>query len=169
MNPGVTAWIGLGSNLDGPRRQVARGLQALETIPGSHVIRRSPLYGSKPMGPAGQPDYVNAVAAIETALDPWALLDELQRIEAEAGRERGGARWGPRTLDLDLLLHGDRTIRDARLIVPHPGIAERPFVLVPLARVAPELSIPGGGTVAELAAAVDTGVVWALEEHPEAG
>ncbi len=102
------------------------------------------------MGPGDQPDYFNAVAAIDTALSAFALLDALQSIENAHGRTRSKERWGPRTLDLDLLLFGDATIDDARLKVPHPGISERAFVLHPLYEIAPDLTLPTLGPLAEL-------------------
>ena len=104
--------------------------------------------------PAPQPDYVNAVAALDTALAPDALLDHLLAIERAAGRERAATRWAPRTLDLDLLLYGDERRADSRLTLPHPGAHQRPFVIHPLAEIAPAASIPGHGTVAALAALV---------------
>lgn len=162
-----SAFIGLGSNLDDPAEQVRDGLDALSRLADTRVAARSPLYGSAPMGPAGQPDYVNAVAQIETSLDPHRLLDALQQIEARAGRDRSGRRWGPRTLDLDLLLHGEHACRDERLTLPHPGIAERAFVLIPLADIAPGLVLPGAGEpVAALAGRVDHSGVWVLEPSP---
>jgi 2-amino-4-hydroxy-6-hydroxymethyldihydropteridine diphosphokinase len=104
------------------------------------------------MGPADQPDYINAVAKLETLLTPQALLDAMLAIERAHGRIRGATRWGPRTLDLDLLAYGDRVIAEPRLTVPHVGIAERPFVLLPLAEIAPDYLIPVKGRVGELAA-----------------
>ncbi len=149
----IRAWLGLGSNLEQPLEQVRRGLAALAALPESRLVVHSSLYRSAPLGPADQPDYVNAVAGIETGLEPEVLLDALQAIEQEQGRVRGPVRWGPRTLDLDLLLYGSAVINTTRLSVPHPGLSERPFVLVPLAEVAPELRLPDGRSVAELAAA----------------
>lgn len=107
------------------------------------------------MGPVAQPDFVNACAGMLTTLEPEALLSELQRIERDHGRRRDGERWGPRTLDLDLLVCGKRTLASDALTLPHPGIAERNFVLLPLAEIAPGLSIPGVGHVAVLSAAID--------------
>lgn len=164
MSPATTAWIGVGSNLDGPATRVRAAIDALATIPETDFVAASPLYGSAPMGPADQPDYVNAVVRLETALEPHMLLDALQRLEAEAGRDRAGERWGPRVLDLDLLLFGDQRIDDARLRVPHPGIAERIFVLRPLADMAPDLEVPGLGRVDELLARAPEGGLWRLEE-----
>ena len=145
--PPTLAYIGLGSNLEDPRAQVVRALAELAEVSGSRLLAQSSLYRTPPMGPAGQPDYVNAVAALETTLAPHALLDALQAIERRHARLRD-VRWGPRTLDLDLLTYGALQLHDARLTVPHPGIASRAFVLVPLAEIAPTLDIPGLGPVA---------------------
>ena len=149
------AYIGMGSNLEQPLDQLQRALTELRDIPGSSLQASSSFYISSPMGPADQPDYVNAVAALRTELSPLDLLDQLQQIEQAHGRQRG-PRWGPRTLDLDLLLYGDQFILNDRLSVPHPGIGERAFVLLPLAELAPELEIPGLGIVSDLLAACDT-------------
>lgn len=149
MQQPVIAYIGLGSNLSDPGRQVRSALGTLSEHHAIQLLRHSALYLSPPMGPADQPDYVNAVAALETRLAPHRLLDLLQAIEQQQGRVRG-ERWGPRTLDLDILLYGDRLISDARLTLPHPGIAERAFVLYPLQEIAPDLEIPGLGTLSGL-------------------
>ncbi|MGH8580207.1 MAG: 2-amino-4-hydroxy-6-hydroxymethyldihydropteridine diphosphokinase [Gammaproteobacteria bacterium] len=145
-----TAFVGLGSNLARPILQVKRALIELQSLQLSRLLRRSSLYRSAPMGPGDQRDYINAVAAIDTALSAFALLDALQSIENAHGRTRGKQHWGPRTLDLDLLLFGDATIDDARLKIPHPGISERAFVLHPLYEIAPDLTVPGLGPLAEL-------------------
>lgn len=146
-------YIGLGSNLDTPRQQLHSALEALAQLPHSHLVGHSSLYVSDPLGPADQPRYVNAVAALDTELQPWALLDALQRIEQEQGRVRKAERWGPRTLDLDILLFGERLIDDERLNVPHYHMHARPFVLYPLAELAPELLLPDGRSLPELLAA----------------
>ena len=161
VTPPALAYIGLGSNLDDPKDQVLRALAALAALPGSRLAARSSLYRTPPMGPPGQADYVNAVAALETTLAPHALLDALQAIEHGHARVRD-VRWGPRTLDLDLLTYGALQLHDARLTVPHPGIADRAFVLVPLAEVAPALEIPGLGSVAMLCEATTTDGVTKL-------
>lgn len=137
------AFIGLGSNVGEPVAQVRAALGALDRLPDSRLHAASALYQSHPMGPQDQPDFINAVAWLTTALAPHALLDELQQLEGAAGRQRDGQRWGPRPLDLDLLLYGDARIADERLTVPHPGVAERPFVLRPLADIAGDRVIPG--------------------------
>jgi 2-amino-4-hydroxy-6-hydroxymethyldihydropteridine diphosphokinase len=141
--------VGLGSNLDDPRRQLESAFEALAALPESVLVARSSLYRSAPMGPADQPDYLNAVAALDTQLAPLALLDALQDIE-QAQRRVRSRRWGPRTLDLDLLLYGDRQIDLPRLQVPHPGMHQRCFVLLPLLEVAGDIEIPERGRVSAL-------------------
>lgn len=138
------AFIGLGSNLLSPLRQVRQAICELAQLPASRLRAVSSLYRSDPLGPSGQPDYINAVAAIDTRLTPLQLLDGLQAIENRHGRRRGAVRWGPRTLDLDLLLYGDAVLDEPRLTLPHPEILQRAFVLRPLAEIAPELCLPGG-------------------------
>ncbi len=147
-------YIGLGSNLADPQRQLRGALQALAELPQSRLVTVSSLYASDPLGPADQPRYVNAVAALDTDLAPLALLDALQRIELAQGRERKAERWGPRTLDLDILLFGERLIDEPRLQVPHYHMQARAFVLYPLAEIAPpELRLADGRSLAELLAA----------------
>lgn len=146
----TVAYIGLGSNLDQPMQQVTRALQELARIDGVELLARSHLYHNPPMGPQDQPDYINAVAQVRTALEAEALLDALLRIEQAHGRVRGEVHWGPRTLDLDLLLYGDAIIRTPRLSVPHPGLPDRAFVLHPLKEIAPDLEIPELGSLAAL-------------------
>jgi len=152
----VPAYVALGSNLDDPRAQVERALAALDGLPETRCVLRSSLYRSPPFGPVAQPDFVNAVAGLLTGLDPAALLEQLQALEAGLGRERPSVRWGPRRIDLDLLVHGDARRAEPGLTLPHPGIAERAFVLVPLAEIAPDLEVPGLGRVRELAGRVDS-------------
>lgn len=148
----VRAYVGLGSNLDHPIDHVDRALGELERLPSTRCTARSALYRSDPMGPADQPEYINAVAALETGLSALALLAELQRIETAHGRVRDGTRWGPRTLDLDLLLYDGQIIDTPQLQVPHPGLHERPFVLYPLAEIEPQLVVPGQGSLQQLLA-----------------
>ena len=155
MRGTVTAYLGLGSNLDDPAAQVGRAIEALAALPDSRLVAVSSFYRNPPMGPQDQPDYVNAVVALETALAARDLLAAMQAIERAQGRDRSGPRWGPRTIDLDLLVYGDQVIDEHHLRVPHPGIAERAFVLVPLAEVAPDARIPGQAPLAALLAAVD--------------
>ena len=144
------AYIGIGSNLNDPVDQVERAFQALANLPSSQLAARSPRYRTAPVGgPTDQPDYLNAVAALETALTPDALLAALQTIETAQGRVRA-ERWGPRTLDLDLLLYGSITRNDPRLTLPHPRLHQRAFVLYPLSDIEPELMIPGQGQLTAL-------------------
>lgn len=152
----TTVYIGLGSNLDAPRQQLASALAELGRLPDTDRCTASSLYRSRPVGPQDQPDYVNAVAALDTRLAPLDLLDRLQAIEQQHGRRRDGVRWGARTLDLDVLLYGDAIINSPRLIVPHPEMTNRGFVLKPLHELAPDLEIPGVGTASELLARVNT-------------
>ena len=144
----VPAFIGLGSNLDRPEQQVRRALGELDAVPETRLTGCSPLYGSRPFGPVGQADYVNAVASLETSLGAQALLERLQAIELDHGRVRG-ERWGPRTLDLDLLIYGDQLIDTPTLQVPHPQLRRRAFVLVPLYDLAPDLVLPGLGPLVD--------------------
>jgi len=147
----VTAFIGLGSNLDDPLAQLRSARRAIQSLPFVREKAFSSLYRSAPMGPSDQPDYINAVMAVETSLPAPDLLKALQVIELAHGRVRGGKRWGPRTLDLDLLLYGHEQIATDELTVPHPGVAEREFVLYPLAEIAPpQLIIPGKGLLSDL-------------------
>ncbi len=148
----VKAWIGLGSNLEQPQQQIKQALEDLGQIRETVVFRQSSLYQSAPMGPQDQPDYVNAVAEITTELTAIQLLRELQAIENQHGRVRN-QHWGPRTLDLDLLVYAQTIINEPDLIVPHPGLAEREFVLYPLAEISPDLHIPGLPNMAMLIAA----------------
>lgn len=144
----VNAYIGLGSNLDAPETQLDRGVAALRGLPGTRVTQISGYYASAPMGPQDQPDYRNATARIMTTLAPLTLLDALQEIEDQTGRQRNGQRWGARTLDLDLLIYGFMELNLPRLRVPHPGIKERAFVLFPLAEIVPDgFCIPGLGSL----------------------
>jgi 2-amino-4-hydroxy-6-hydroxymethyldihydropteridine diphosphokinase len=145
----TAAYVGLGANLGDPRRQLEQALRDLDELPGTHVRARSSLYRTAPVGYADQPDFVNAVAALETRLPAMTLLAELQAIEARHARSRSFAN-APRTLDLDLLLFGDERIAAPGLTVPHPRMHERAFVLVPLLEIAPEAAIPGHGKASAL-------------------
>lgn len=149
-NQYFAAYVGLGSNQNSPQKQIEQAFNALDALPQSSLYCHSSLYINPPMGPQDQPDYVNAVALIHTTLPPFTLLEELQSIEIQQGRVRSGVRWGPRTLDLDLLLYSDKIIRNSRLILPHPGMHERNFVLYPLAEIAPRLVIPKLGSLEDL-------------------
>jgi 2-amino-4-hydroxy-6-hydroxymethyldihydropteridine diphosphokinase len=139
------AYIGLGSNLAEPRSQVERALREIDSLPRSRVVARSSLYRSAPLGYAAQPDFVNAAAAVQTELGARELLRELQELETAHQRTRAFAN-APRTLDLDLLLFGDERVADAGLVVPHPRMHERAFVLQPLVEIAPAIDIPGHGS-----------------------
>lgn len=150
------AFIALGSNLGDARGQVLRAFDALAGLAHTRLIERSPLYLTPPWGVVDQPAFINAVAHIDTALSPHDLLDALLGIERAAGRVRDGERWGPRTLDLDVLHLDGVTLSDERLTLPHPRIAERAFVLLPLHDLAPDLVLPGQGRVADLLARVDS-------------
>ena len=145
----VRAYVAIGSNLNDPVAQVRQAFRALAELPASQLIACSPLYRSAPVGgPPDQPDYVNAVAALDTALDPDELLIALQAVEIQQGRTRT-VRWGPRTLDLDVLLYGSLQRDDPWLTLPHPRLQERAFVLYPLYDIAPDLTLPGGGPLSE--------------------
>jgi 2-amino-4-hydroxy-6-hydroxymethyldihydropteridine diphosphokinase len=151
----TAAYVALGGNLGDPRQQLLDAVDALAHLPRTQLLRRSRLYRTPPWGVLQQPPFVNAAALLDTSLEAHELLDALLAIEQRAGRVRA-ERNGPRTLDLDLL-HMDGVQRaDARLTLPHPRIAERAFVLLPLADLAPDLVLPGQGRVADLLAAVDT-------------
>jgi 2-amino-4-hydroxy-6-hydroxymethyldihydropteridine diphosphokinase len=156
------AYVGIGSNLSDPRAQVLAAQERLASVPRSLLVLRSPLYGSRPMGPISQGDYVNAVAGLLTQLDSRALFAELKGIELAFGRPAVHEKWGPRVLDLDLLVFGRERRSDPELTLPHPGIVERNFVLYPLADIAPDLDVPGLGRVAELKGRVSASGVWPL-------
>jgi len=151
----VPAYVALGSNIDDPVSQVLRAFDALGALPGLRLVLRSSLYRSPPLGPVEQPDFVNAVAGLLTSLEPRALLEALQGLESQLGRSRPAVRWGPRRIDLDLLVHGAARIGEPGLAVPHPGIADRAFVLEPLSEIAPDLEIPGLGCVRTLRERID--------------
>lgn len=148
----MQVFLGLGSNLDSPLTQLQRATNAVDALTATRVLARSPVYRNPALPLPGetistQPDYCNAVLLIETGLEPLALLDALQAIELAQGRVRG-ERWAARTLDIDLLLYGDRMMDHPRLTVPHPGLAARRFVLQPLADIAPALHLPAGTPLA---------------------
>lgn len=148
MNPATIAFVGLGGNVGDVAVTVREALSALDGLPATRLLRASPLYRTPAWGRLDQPDFINAAAKLETGLDARALLDALLDVERQFGRDRDDdARWGPRTLDLDLLLFGDAVIDEPGLRVPHPHLRERAFALVPLAAIAPEAVIPGYGTV----------------------
>lgn len=148
-------FIAMGSNLASPLEQVNAALTALAEIPESQVVAVSPFYRTPPLGPPDQPDYLNAAVALDTTLAPEALLDYTQRIELQQGRERKAHRWGPRTLDLDIMLFGDLQLDTPRLTVPHYDMKNRAFMLLPLAQIAPDLRFPDGDTLCDLLANLD--------------
>ena len=159
----IRAYIALGANLGDPAAQLRAGVDALANTAHTRVTACSRLWRTPAWGAQPQPDYLNAVIAADTALPPEVLLDALLAIERAHGRVRDGARYGPRTLDLDLLLYGEQRVDSAVLQVPHPQLALRAFVLLPLAELAPLLVIPGtGATVTELLAGIDTAGCVAL-------
>ena len=155
----VTAYIGLGSNLDNPRRQIEWALDALAQLPGSRLEAAAPRYQSRALGPGPQPDYINTVARLCTTLAPLDLLRELLALETARGRIRD-QHWGPRSLDLDILLYGDLVLADQDLTLPHPRLAERAFVLLPLHDLEPDLILPDVTALTLLLARIDrTGIV----------
>lgn len=145
-----TAFIALGSNLANPLNQVNQAIKSLRELPETNVITYSPFYRTKPLGPQNQPDYLNTVIQLETTLYPVDLLDYLQRIEQQQGRERKAHRWGPRTLDLDILLYDDLAIQNQRLTIPHYDMKNREFMIYPLFDIAPNLVMPDGTKISEL-------------------
>ena len=148
----IRAYVALGSNLGDPVRTIEDAIDAMAALRGSLLTAISSLYRTAPVGLRNQPDFINAVVALDTRLPPRELLDELSTLEARFGRirEPGSVKNAPRTLDLDLLLHGDTVQDDPALTLPHPRMHERAFVLAPLAEIAPQLVIPGRGRVADL-------------------
>lgn len=156
------ACIALGANIGEPLRQLEAGFAALAALPGTRMAARSSFYRSAPVGYADQPDFINAVAVVETTLQPHALLDALLDIERRHGRVRDFPN-APRTLDLDIVLYGDVALHEPGLTIPHARMLDRAFVMVPLAEVAPEMQVPGRGRVRELAARVDAGSVAQLQ------
>jgi len=150
----VTAFIALGSNLGDPAQQIRSALRALAALPGTRLVRQSSFYRNPPEGGLAQPEFVNAVAQIETRAGARDLLDHLLEIERAHGRARDQPN-ASRTLDLDVVLYGDQVVREPGLTIPHPRMLDRPFVLVPLAEIAPDAIVPGRGRVADLAAKLD--------------
>ncbi|MEA1063640.1 2-amino-4-hydroxy-6-hydroxymethyldihydropteridine diphosphokinase [Erwinia sp. HR93] len=140
-------YIAIGSNLASPLAQASAAIAALKTLPDSELVAHSSFWRTPPLGPQDQPDYLNAAVALETQLSPEALLDCTQRIELEQGRERKAERWGPRTLDLDIMLFGGLTLDTPRLTVPHYDMKNRMFMLWPLYEIAPTLYFPDGETL----------------------
>jgi 2-amino-4-hydroxy-6-hydroxymethyldihydropteridine diphosphokinase len=156
MSAPVLAWIGLGGNVGDPLVSVRAALEELDRLPQTRLARASRLYRTPAWCMSGQPDFINAVARLETSLGARELLDGLLDIERGFGRERR-ERWGPRVLDLDLLLYGDAVIDEPGLRVPHPHLHERAFALVPLLEIDPLVVIPGRGSASETLALLDSG------------
>ncbi|HVT32007.1 MAG TPA: 2-amino-4-hydroxy-6-hydroxymethyldihydropteridine diphosphokinase [Rhodanobacteraceae bacterium] len=160
----AVAYVGIGSNLDDPERQVRSAIEALDGLDRSRRLRASRLFRTAPWGDVDQPAFVNAAAAIATRLSPRDLLGALLAIERAHGRTRDGTRWGPRVIDLDVLLYGDRRVDEPGLSIPHPRLGERAFALLPLADLDPGLVVPGQGRVRELLARIGTAGCMPLAE-----
>ncbi len=143
----VRAFIGLGSNTGNPARQLEMAIVSMDEIPDTRLKRLSSVYLTRPMGPENQPNYLNAVAELETGLEAVRLLEELQAIENKQERVRDGEHWGERTIDLDILLYGDTVIDTDELTVPHPGMHQRAFVLYPLQELEADIEIPDKGDI----------------------
>ncbi len=158
----ITAFVALGANLDDPKSQVLQALEELDRIPESRVVSRSSLYRTAPVGYLDQPDYINAVARLDTALEAKPLLDALHELENSHGRRRTVPN-APRTLDLDLLMYADRITEEEGLTLPHPRLHQRAFVLAPLAEIAPDAIVPGKGRVGDLLDRVDCGGVELID------
>jgi 2-amino-4-hydroxy-6-hydroxymethyldihydropteridine diphosphokinase len=156
------AYVGLGSNMRDPVAQVRAAFEALAALPQTMLVCRSSLYGSKPMGEIAQPDFCNAVAGLLTGLGAAELLAAMRDVERRFGREPSRTRWGPRVLDLDLLSYAEQRSADPAMLLPHPGIAERAFVLHPWREFAPDVLVPGLGRVADLAARVAADGLWKI-------
>jgi 2-amino-4-hydroxy-6-hydroxymethyldihydropteridine diphosphokinase len=170
MARGSLVYVGLGGNLGDARRHVSRAIDELNEIPGCWLLARSSLYRSAPMGPVEQGWFVNAVAGLRAELEPLDLLHYLQDLERSHGRVRGGERWGPRTLDLDILLFGDRIVDRPGLTIPHPGLTARNFVVYPLLQLAPDLVLPDGRRLTDVASRLDREGLEKMElEHGPVG
>ncbi len=158
-----SVYVGIGSNLDEPEQQVRRALAALATLESTRLVASSPLYGSRPWGVTEQPDFVNAVAGLLTQQPVDSFFQALRALERQLGRTAPAVRWGPRRIDLDLLLFDGLQLDGPQLRLPHPGVVERNFVLYPLYEVAPDLVVPGSGRVRELRSRVDRAGIWRLD------
>ena len=161
----MKAWLGLGSNQQQPVDQLTEALSRLTETKGIGILRTSSFYRTPPWGDEQQDDFINAVVQIETSLEPSNLLGELKTIENLMGRKRSGRRWGPRLIDIDLLLYGDQQLHLDELEVPHSRMHERAFVLIPLAELDPELDIPGRGSVENLLQQIDCSGIKRLENE----
>jgi 2-amino-4-hydroxy-6-hydroxymethyldihydropteridine diphosphokinase len=161
------AYVGIGSNLDDPAQQVQRALQALAGLERTRLMAQSSLYGSRPWGMPDQPDFVNAVAALLTRQTVEEFFAQLRSLEQQLGRAPPTVRWGPRRIDLDLLVFDQLQLDSPELQLPHPGVVSRNFVLYPLSEVAPDLALPGGARVSELRARVDATGIWRLDDYSD--
>lgn len=160
----MKAWLGLGSNMEQPVTQLRRALRRLASVEGIEILKTSGLYRTPPWGEQLQDDFINAVVQIETSLEPIPLLRVLQSIENVMGRKRGGLRWGPRLIDIDLLLFDDRQCQSAQLELPHPRMHERAFVLVPLCEIDPTVNIPDRGVASELLQQLEHSDIFRVDE-----
>jgi 2-amino-4-hydroxy-6-hydroxymethyldihydropteridine diphosphokinase len=160
----MKAWLGLGSNLQQPENQLKDALGRLGSVEGIEILRVSHFYRTPPWGDERQDDFINAVAQIETGLEPIPLLHELQSIENVMGRQRNERRWGPRVIDIDLLLYGEEQFQSEELELPHPRMHERAFVLMPLCELDATLKIPGHGAAGELLKQLDCGGIFQLDD-----
>lgn len=164
MADAIRAFVGMGGNIGDVANTLMEAIWALEALPQTSVRSQSDLYRSPPWGRTDQAEFINAVVELQTRLAPSILLDRLIEIEERFGRVRNAdERWGPRTLDLDLLLYGDQTIQVPGLCIPHPHLHERGFVLVPLAQIAPNLDVPGQGRVSDLLADIDASAITLID------
>jgi 2-amino-4-hydroxy-6-hydroxymethyldihydropteridine diphosphokinase len=157
------AYVAIGANLDDPLARVRESFALLDQLPRTKLVARSKLYRSRPLGPADQPDFVNAAAGLLTTLTAAQLLEELKSLEQMLGRQTASVRWGPRRIDFDLSVFGSEQISTETLTVPHPGVPVRSFVLYPLLDIAPDLAVPGHGRVRELAARISAESLAAIE------
>lgn len=155
----IRVYLALGSNLADPLHQVQSALNALAAMPDSSLVATSALYRTPPYGPPDQPDFLNAAVALDTRLDAESLLNYTQRIELEQGRVRKAHRWGPRTLDLDIMLFGEQTLNTPRLTVPHYDMHNRDFMLLPLLEIAPDLCLPDGTRLADILTTLDSSAI----------
>ena len=160
----MRAWLGLGSNLQQPVSQLKDALGRLGLVEGIEILKASALYRTPPWGDDQQDDFINAVVQIETNLGPIPLLHALQSIENKMGRQRSGRRWGPRLIDIDLLLYGDQRVESEELELPHPRMHERAFVLIPLCELDNTVTIPGHGMAQELLQQLDSCGIFRLEK-----
>ncbi|MDG4813372.1 2-amino-4-hydroxy-6-hydroxymethyldihydropteridine diphosphokinase [Hydrogenovibrio sp. 3SP14C1] len=151
-------YIGLGSNLSDPKMQVLKALDSLKDLPNTQWVSHSSLYSSRPQGPQDQPDFVNAVALLKTQLSPIELLDRLQAFETSQGKVKK-RHWGERLIDLDILLYGHETLHTERLIIPHPFMIERDFVLLPMAEISPDLILPNHSRIKDLISELPEGFI----------